>query len=83
MKWVLFTDFTPLKYFADNLQEMIGARGMSWMRATGKALKLYARELLRVVFSRILCFLSAWRLLGLSWGAFEAACVGSGRSEKL
>ena len=49
VKWVLFTDLTPLKYFADNLQEMIGARGMSRASAFGNALKLYARELLRVL----------------------------------
>ena len=49
VKWVLFTDLTPLKYFADNLQEMIGARHMSRVSAFGKALKLYARELLRVL----------------------------------
>ena len=49
VKWVLFTDLTPLKYFADNLQEMIGAQGMSRASAFGKALKLYARELARVL----------------------------------
>ncbi len=74
VKWVLFTDFTTLKYFADNLQEMIGARGMSWMRATGKALKLYARELLRVVFLYLLLGLAMLGLLGWiskphAWGA--------------
>lgn len=49
VKWVLFTDLTPLKYFVDDLQEMIGAQHMGRLRATGKALKLYARELARVL----------------------------------
>lgn len=48
VKWVLFTDFTPLKYFADNLQEMIGA-GMSRAAARARALRIYARELARVL----------------------------------
>jgi hypothetical protein len=49
VKWVLFTDLTPLKYFADNLQEMIGAQHLSWLRALWKALSVYARELARVL----------------------------------
>ena len=78
VKWVLFTDLTPLKYFADNLQEMIGAQGMSWLRGTGKALKLYARELLRVLLLYIplavgMGLLLHWLSGTHSWG---------GRSEK-
>lgn len=50
VKWVLRTDFTPLRYFADNLQEMIGVQRLSWGRALWRSLKLYMRELARVVF---------------------------------
>ncbi len=65
VKWVLFTDLTPLKYFADNLQQMICAQGISKMRAVGKALKLYARELVRVFV--IYLFLGGAMALLLAW----------------
>ncbi len=73
VKWVLFTDFTPLKYFADNLQEMIGAQRMSRPRALCSALKLYAREMLRVVFLYLtlglgMLWLLGWLLKPHAWG---------------
>lgn len=64
VKWVLFTDLTPLKYFADNLQEMIGARGMSGASASWRALKLYGREVLRVVLLYLTLGLGMFWLLG-------------------
>ncbi len=48
VKWVLKTDFTPLRYFADNLQEMISLYRLSVHRAVWRALELSGRELLRV-----------------------------------
>jgi len=48
LKWVLKTDFTPLRYFADNLQEMLGVYRLNLRQAIGKALAIYWRELLRV-----------------------------------
>jgi pimeloyl-ACP methyl ester carboxylesterase len=50
LKWVLRTDFTPLRYFADNLQEMVGVIGVGVARAFWKSLGTYFRELLRVIF---------------------------------
>ena len=74
VKWVLFTDLTPLKYFADNLQQMIVAQGMSRAKAFGRALKLYVGELLRIVFLYLTLGLGMVWLLGWlskphSWGA--------------
>ena len=48
LKWLILTDLTPLRYFADNLQEMITAQRK--IPAFGSSLKLYAREVLRVLF---------------------------------
>jgi hypothetical protein len=67
LKWVLRTDLTPLRYFADNLQEMMGARGASAGSAIWYSLKLYARELLRVLFFYVpLALISLWLLSWLS-----------------
>jgi hypothetical protein len=48
LKWVLLTDFTPLRYFADNLQEMVGVRRMNLRSAVWSAVTLYSRELARI-----------------------------------
>jgi pimeloyl-ACP methyl ester carboxylesterase len=65
LKWVLKTDFTPLRYFADNMQEMMEARSMSWIGALGNSLKSYARELARVLL--IYVPLAAGVCLFLPW----------------
>ena len=49
LKWLIQTDLTPIRYFADNLQEMMSARGQSFGSAFGYSLKLCAREILRVL----------------------------------
>lgn len=74
LKWVLKTDFTPLQYFADNLQEMLGVYGLSVPHAIGKALAIYWREILRV-FGLYLTLgagaglLLAWLSKPHGWGA--------------
>ena len=50
LKWLLKSDFTPLRHFADNLQEMMAVRQLSWASAVWYAAKLYFRELARVIF---------------------------------
>ena len=74
LKWVLQTDFTPLKYFADNLQEMIGAYGMKMRHALREVLAIYGRELARVFFlySALavgVLMLLAWIAKPHDWGA--------------
>lgn len=49
LKWLVRTDLTPLRYFADNLQEMMNARQMSFGAALWYSVKLYAREIVRVL----------------------------------
>jgi hypothetical protein len=73
LKWVLKTDFTPLRYFADNLQEMMGARGMKLHSALWSAATIYFRELLRIFFLYPLLGLGAglllwWLYKGHNWG---------------
>ncbi|HXQ26481.1 MAG TPA: hypothetical protein VN822_08765 [Candidatus Acidoferrales bacterium] len=73
LKWVLKTDFTPLHYFADNLQEMIGGQHLGPLRALWRSLKLYCRELLRVVVLYLplalgVGFLLAWLSKQRPWG---------------
>ncbi|MGA8010852.1 MAG: hypothetical protein WB949_00300 [Candidatus Acidiferrales bacterium] len=50
LKWLLKSDFTPLRHFADNLQEMLAVRELSWASSLWYAAKLYFRELARVIF---------------------------------
>ena len=73
VKWVLFTDLTPLKYFADDLQEMIGGRGMSRASAFWRAARLYGREVARVIFLYLvlgvaMLALLGWLSKGHEWG---------------
>lgn len=65
LKWLLRTDLTPLRYFAENLQEMMSVRQWRWGRALRGSLKLYVRELMRVIFlygplAVLLGFLMNW-----------------------
>jgi len=65
LKWVLKTDFTPLRCFADDLQIMMGARKMSWFSGLLTSMKVYARELVRVFLIYIplaagMCLLLPW-----------------------
>lgn len=65
LEWLIRTDLTPLRYFADNLQEMVNARMAGVLPALWYSLKLYARELLRVVllylpFAAALLWLLKW-----------------------
>lgn len=70
LKWLIRTDLTPLRYFADNLQEMMNARQNTrfWKRLAAAfwfSLKLYAREVMRVLFLYLplaagLLWLCAW-----------------------
>ena len=74
LKWVLLTDFTPLRYFADNLQQMIGVRKMSWASAFFSSLKLYIRELARVLLLYLplavgVGLLLNWISKSHTWGA--------------
>ncbi len=64
LKWVLQTDFTPLKYFADNLQEMIGAYGMKMRHALREVFAIYGRELARVFLLYSLLAVGVLMLLG-------------------
>ena len=67
LKWLIQTDLTPIRYFADNLQEMMSARGQSFGSAFGYSLKLCAREILRVLLLYIpLAAATLWLLAGLS-----------------
>jgi hypothetical protein len=50
LKWVLRTDLTPLRYFADNLQETMNVRRWGFGRALWGSLRLYFQELMRVIF---------------------------------
>ena len=73
VKWVLFTDLTPLKYFADDLQEMIGGRRMNGAKAFWTATKLYGREIVRVIFLYLvlgaaMLALLGWLAKGHEWG---------------
>ena len=74
------TDFTPLKYFADNLQEMIGAYGMKMRHALREVLAIYGRELARVFFlySALavgVLMLLAWIARPHDWGAALANLI--------
>jgi hypothetical protein len=65
LNWLIRTDLTPLRYFADNLQEMMDARGASFGSAFWYSIKLYAREILRVLLLYLplavgLLWLLAW-----------------------
>jgi hypothetical protein len=67
LKWLVQTDLTPLRYFANNLQEMISARGQSWGSAAWYSFKLFAREILRVLLLYIpLLAATLWLLTWLS-----------------
>jgi hypothetical protein len=67
LTWLIRTDLTPLRYFADNLQEMISARRRSFGAAFSYSVKLYARELLRIFFLYIpLAVALLWLLTWLS-----------------
>jgi len=74
LKWLLKTDFTPLHYFADNLQEMIYGQQLGPVRAAGRSLKLYLRELLRILVLYLplaagVGFLLGWLSKQYPWGA--------------
>ena len=67
LNWLIRTDLTPLRYFADNLQEMMNV----WRKSLGSALwycfGLYAREIRRVLLLYVplalgLLWLLAWML---------------------
>jgi hypothetical protein len=48
LKWVLKTDFEPLRYFADNLQLQMRLPGSTKLGAIGRSVATFARELGRV-----------------------------------
>jgi len=67
LTWLIRTDLTPLRYFADNLQEMMAARGYSFGSAFWYSVKLCAREILRVLLLYIpLAAALLWLLTWLS-----------------
>ncbi|MGC1484449.1 MAG: hypothetical protein WA789_11700 [Candidatus Acidiferrum sp.] len=67
LKWLVQTDLTPIRYFANNLQEMMSARGKSFGSAFAYSLKLCLREILRVLLLYIpLAAASLWLLTWLS-----------------
>ncbi|HTQ59879.1 MAG TPA: hypothetical protein VMI32_06640 [Candidatus Solibacter sp.] len=67
LQWLIQTDLTPIRYFADNLQEMMSARGKSFGSAFAYSLKLCLREILRVLLLYIpLAAASLWLLTWLS-----------------
>lgn len=67
LKWLVQTDLTPIRYFADNLQEMMSARDKSFTSAFVYSLKLCAREIFRVLLLYIpLALASLWLLTWLS-----------------
>jgi hypothetical protein len=63
LNWLVQTDLTPLRYFADNLQEMMSARGQSFGSALAYSIKLCAREILRVLLLYIPLAIACLRLL--------------------
>ena len=67
LRWLVRTDLTPLRYFADNLQQMMAASQMRFRSAFWESLKLYAREIVRVLLLYIpLAVTLAWLLSWLS-----------------
>jgi hypothetical protein len=67
LRWLVRTDLTPLRYFADNLQQMMATSQMRFRSALWESLKLYAREIVRVLFLYIpLVVAVTWLLAWLS-----------------
>lgn len=50
LNWLIRTDLTPLRYFADNLQQMMNVPQARFHSALWHCVKLYAREIMRVLF---------------------------------
>jgi hypothetical protein len=67
LTWLIRTDLTPLRYFADNLQQIIRASNQPQASALWEAIKVYAREILRIVLlyiplAAVLLWLLTWML---------------------
>ena len=67
LTWLVRTDLTPLRYFADNLQQMMAESEKPFRSAFWESFKLFAREILRVLLLYIpLAVAVAWLLAWLS-----------------